>query len=43
MLGFASYLLFLGILAFVMRVALKGGRDRTSTNTAAAMLSARVH
>ncbi len=43
MLGLMSYLLFLGVLALVMRVASGGGRTRADANAAAAMLSARLH
>jgi hypothetical protein len=40
MLGLASYLLFIGILAILMRVASIGGRR--DANAAAAMVAARV-
>jgi len=43
MLGLISYLSFLGLLALVMRVAVRSGRDRSTANAAAVMLAARVH
>jgi hypothetical protein len=42
MIGLASYLSFLALLAAIIRVALNSRQDRATANVAAAMLSARV-
>ncbi len=43
MIGLASYLGFLALLAAIMSVAQNSGKDRATANVTAAMLSARLH